>query len=92
MPFMITRIGGVGDFDAWKAMFDQDQPKARESALGWRLYRSAENTGEVFVQVEFASADDARGARERLVASGVLERFPDRTGPAIVDEVEAVTR
>jgi len=92
MAFIITRIGDVGDFDAWKAMFDKDAPKARESALGWRLFRSAENPGEVLVQVEFASTDDARGARERLIASGVLERFPDRSGPAIVDEVEAITR
>lgn len=91
MTFIITRID-VGDYDAWKTMFDQDPARARESALGHRLFRGVENSGEVFVQVEFASSEDAMAARERLLASGVLDRFPDRTGPTVVDEVETVRR
>lgn len=85
MAFIITRID-TGDYDAWKRQFDQDVPRARESALGYRLYRGVDNPGEVFVQVEFASVGDARVARDRVLASGVLARFADKTEPRVVEE------
>lgn len=91
MAVMLTRVV-VGDYDAWKPMFDQDAPNARGAALGHRLFRSADNPGEVFVQVEFDSLEEAKTARERLLASGVFERFPDHTGPTIAEETESVTR
>ena len=91
MAFMLTRID-VGDYEAWKPMFDQDGPRARESSKGWRIFRNADNPGEVFIQIEFASVEDAREGRERLLASGVLDRFTDMSGPTIVEEAEAVTR
>jgi hypothetical protein len=91
MPVMLTRIV-VGDYDVWKPMFDRDDPDARRAALGHRLFRSADNPGEVFVQVEFDSLEEAKAARERLLASGVLDRFPDRTGPTIAEETETVGR
>ncbi len=91
MTFIMTRLG-VGDFDVWKTMFDQDAPRARESALGYRIFRGAERSDEVFIQIEFASLDDAQAARERLLASGVLDRFADRDGPTVVELAETVTR
>jgi hypothetical protein len=91
MAVMLTRVV-VGDYDNWKPMFDQDVPGARRSALGHTLFRSADNPGEVFVQVEFDSLEEARAARERLLASGVLDRFPDHTGPTIAEESERVGR
>jgi hypothetical protein len=91
MPFIMTRIN-VGDFDAWKPSFDKDIPRAREAATGYRLFRSLQDPGEVFVQVEFASADDARIGRDRLLSSGVLDRFSDKSGPTVVEEVETVRR
>lgn len=91
MAFILTRID-VGDYEAWKPMFDLDAPRARESALGYRLLRSVDRPGEVFVQVEFASVDDARVGRERLLASGVLDRFADRSDPTVVEQVETFTR
>ena len=87
MAFILTRID-VGDYDAWKPLFDQDAPGARRTARGHRLFRSTENPNEVFVQVEFDSAADAHAARSRLLASGVLDRFSDRTGPTVVEQVE----
>jgi hypothetical protein len=89
MPFIITRIK-VGDYDAWKPSFDKDIPRAREAATGYRIFRTLQDPGEVFVQVEFASADDAQIGRDRLLSSGVLDRFPDKSGPTIVGEVETV--
>jgi hypothetical protein len=91
MTYIITRIN-VGDYDAWKAMFDKDEPGARKSASGWRIFQSVENPAEVFIQVEFSSADEAAAGRERLLASGVLDRFSDKTGPTVVEEAEVVSR
>ena len=91
MAFVLTRIN-VGDYDSWKPMFDQDVPGARKSSKGWRVFRNTDDPNEVFIQVEFASADEARAARERLLGSGVLDRFSDVTGPTVVEEAEAVTR
>ena len=89
MAFMLTRIH-VDDYDAWKAMFDDDTPGAREHAKGHRILRSADDPNELFIQVEFASPEEAVAARERLVASGVLERVSVTAGPALAEEAETV--
>ena len=89
MAFILTRIN-VGDYDTWKPLFDQDVPQARAAAKGWRVFRSVDDPGEVFVLVEFESADEAREGRERLLGSGVLDRFSDKSGPTLVEVAEAV--
>ena len=89
MAVILTRIN-VGDYDAWKPMFDQDLPGARRSAIAYRLFRNSDDPNEVFIQVEFDSTEEAIAARERLLSSGVLDRFPDKTGPTGVEEAEAV--
>lgn len=85
---IVTRIR-VDDFDTWKPMFDRDQPRARESATGYSLYRGLDDPNEVFIRVDFACATEAVAARQRLLDSGVLERFPDRSGPTVVEQVVA---
>ncbi|MDX6483816.1 MAG: hypothetical protein QOE95_1587 [Gaiellaceae bacterium] len=90
MAYMLTRIH-VGDYDAWKPMFDQDTPGARSEAKGHRILRSVENPGEVTILTEFASVEDAQTGRERLLASGVLDRFDDKDLPKIVEEAETLT-
>lgn len=89
MAYVITRLG-VGDYESWKAVFDQDQPRARVDSKGHRVFRSVDDPGEVFVVVEFASVEEAEVARERLLSSGVLDRFSDKDMPKIVEETEAV--
>jgi hypothetical protein len=89
MTFIVTRIN-VGDYDTWKPMFDKDVPGARHSAKGHRVLRGVENPNEVFVVVEFASPEDANAGREKLLASGVLDRFADKDLPKVVEEAEAV--
>jgi hypothetical protein len=91
MPFILTRIE-VGDYERWRPQFDQDAPGTRRDALACRLFRNAENGNEVFVQVEFDSVEQAKAARTRLVDSGVLDRFADRTGPTVVELVEEIRR
>jgi hypothetical protein len=89
MAFILTRID-VGDYDRWKPMFDQDTPGTRSAAKGHRVLRNADKPGEVFVIVEFDTADEARAGREKLLASGVLDRFHDKTEPKILEEAEQV--
>jgi hypothetical protein len=89
VAFIMTRLQ-VGDYDVFKPMFDQDKPGVRTTASGYRLYRSVEDPNEVFIQVEFDSAEEAGEGRAKLLASGVLERWADRTGPTVVEETETV--
>ena len=89
MAFIVTRIN-VGDYDTWKSMFDQDVPGARSEAKAHWVLRGVENANEVFVLVEFESTEDAQAGRAKLVASGVLDRFPDKDLPKVVEEAEAV--
>jgi hypothetical protein len=84
--FIITRIQ-VGDYDSWRAMFDQDRPRAREHATAVRVLRDVDDHGHVFIYLEFASVEDANQARTRLAESGVLDRFEDKHGPTVLEEV-----
>jgi hypothetical protein len=86
--FIITRID-VGDYDTWRRLYDRDVPKAREKATATRVLRMVDDLNHVFVYLEFASVEDATEARERLVASGVLDRFEDRYGPSVVVDADA---
>jgi hypothetical protein len=89
VAFMLTRIQ-VDDYEAWKPIFDSDPPGARKAAKGHRLLRSLEQPNDVFVQVEFGSREDAKAARDRLLASGVLERVTVKAGPTVAEEAETV--
>ncbi len=75
-----------------EADVDEDSAGARRAATGYRRFRNSENPNEVFIEVEFDSTQEALAARERLVSSGVLDRFSDKTGPTVVEECEAVRR
>jgi hypothetical protein len=90
MAFFITRLN-VGDYDAWKPAFDSDGPGARGAGRGHRIFRSVDDPNEVYILVEFATAEDAAAGRDRLLQSGVLERFQDRSGPTVIEEAESVT-
>jgi len=81
--FIITRIQ-TGDYDRWRPMFDQDRPRAREKAQLQRVLRSTDDPNEVFIYLEYQSLDDANEARERLLSSGVLDRFEDKHGPNVL--------
>lgn len=81
--FIITRIQ-TGNYDRWRPMFDQDQPRAREKALGQRVLRNAADPNEVFIYLEYQNLDDANEARDRLLSSGVLDRFEDKRGPDVL--------
>jgi len=81
--FIITRIQ-TGDYDRWRPMFDQDLPRAREKALLQRVLRSTDDPNEVFIYLEYGNLEDANEARDRLLSSGVLDRFDDKHGPNVL--------
>jgi histidinol-phosphate/aromatic aminotransferase/cobyric acid decarboxylase-like protein len=83
--FIITRIQ-TGDYDRWRPMFDQDRPRAREKATRQRVLRDIEDPNHVFIFLEFESVGDANEARDRLLESGVLDRFEDTDGPNVLEE------
>ena len=80
--FIITRIQ-TGEYIRWRPMFDQDKPRAREKAQVQRVLRSVDDPNEVYIYLEFGSIEDANEARERLLSSGVLDRFEDTYGPSV---------
>ena len=91
MPaFVITRIH-VGDYDAWRPMFDHDRPRAREQATVQRVFRDADDPNHVFIFLEFDSVEDANESRRRLLESGVLDRFADKHGPNVLEEAGTST-
>ena len=85
--FIITRIQTT-DYERWRPMFDQDQPRTREKAVVQRVLRSTNDPNEVFVYLEYSSLEDANEARDRLVSSGVLDRFTDKHGPNVLTEAD----
>jgi hypothetical protein len=89
MALMLTRIQ-VDDFDAWKEIFDADPFGVRADAKGHRLVRGVEDPNQVFIQVEFGSAEDANAARGRLLDAGVLDRVQVVTGPTVGEMAESI--
>jgi hypothetical protein len=90
VALILTRLQ-VGNYEEWKTMFDQDVPGARRDATEHRVLRNVDDPNEVFIQIEFRSVAAARAAQERLLASGVLDRFGDRSGPTVVEVVESIS-
>jgi hypothetical protein len=80
----------VGDYDAWKKMFDSDPAGRAKLGKGHRVYRSVADPSDVFVAVDFGSADDAATFREGLLASGALDNVTIKTEPTVVEQAEAV--
>jgi hypothetical protein len=85
MTFVVAHFD-VGEYDTWKReRFDADPAGRKQAAKGHVIFRSIDNPGEVFVRVEFASADAAKSFRERLLASGALDNVNVLTPPTVVE-------
>src|SRR6201984_2594290 len=62
-----------GDFDAFKRQFDEDPLGRKQVAKGHTLLRGVDNPNEVFVRIEFATADEAQSFAEKVRNSNVLQ-------------------
>ena len=81
----------VDDFDEFKSLFDSDPVGRKQAAKGHLMLRSLDNPNEVFTRVEFESLEGAKAFRDRLLASGALDRTTVLTPPTIVELVENIT-
>jgi hypothetical protein len=90
MPFMLARFD-VGNFDEWKPFFDEDPVGRSEKGKGHTMMRAVDNPNEVMIALEFGSVDDAKEFREKLLASGALDRVTVLAGPTVAEEFESVT-
>ena len=84
----------VDDFDAWKKLFDEDPAgRAESGAISHMVSRAVDNPNEAFIRVEFPSVEHAKAFREKLLASGALERGRMRikSGPTVAEVADQHT-
>jgi hypothetical protein len=79
------------DYEDWKRMFDSDPVGRKQVAKGHRVMRSVDDPNEVFLRVDFGSVDEAKAFRERVLASGVLDRLTMVKEPTVVDVADEAT-
>jgi hypothetical protein len=84
----ILGVFDTGDYDAWKQMFDSDPAGRKQSGKRHRVFRGVDNPNQVFVSVEFASVEDAKSFRERLLASGALDNVTVEQEPTVAELVD----
>lgn len=80
-----------GDFDAWKAQFDADPLSRKQVAKGHTVMRGVDNPNEIFVRIEFGSADAAKAFAEKVRASDVLQNVTVKVPPTATEIVDQVT-
>ena len=74
-----------GDFDTLKARFDSDPLGRKQVAKGHTMMRGVENPGEIFLRIEFDSADDARTFRDKVLSSPVLSDVNVKVPPTVTE-------
>jgi hypothetical protein len=74
-----------GDFDAFKRQFDSDPLGRKQVAKGHTMMRGVENPNEIFLRIEFDSADDASTFREKVVSSPVLDNVSVKVPPTVTE-------
>ena len=72
-------------------MFDEDPLGRKQAAKGHTLLRSVDNPNEVFVRVEFATAEEATSFRDKLRASNVLQNMTVRFPPTVAEVADHAT-
>jgi hypothetical protein len=87
---MLSRFG-VDGYEEWKRMFDTDPVGRKQAARGHRIFQSVDDPNDVFIGLEFASVEEAKSFRERLLASGVLDRITVKVEPTVVEVVDEAT-
>jgi len=83
----VAFIVGVmeGDFDAFKRQFDEDPLGRKQAAKGHTLLRGVDNPNEVFVRIEFATAEEARSFAEKVRNSAVLQNMTVKVPPTATE-------
>jgi hypothetical protein len=79
------------DYDRWKKMFDSDPAGRTQAATGHSIARAVDSPNAVFVRAEFASVEDAKSFRKKLLDSGALDIVNVKVGPTVVEEAEKIS-
>ncbi len=74
-----------GDFDAFKQQFDSDPLGRKQVAKGHTMLRGVENPNEIFLRIEFDSAEGATSFREKVRGSDVLRDMTVKVPPTVVE-------
>lgn len=77
-----------GDIDAWKEMFLSDPLGRKQVAKGHTLLRGVDNPNQIFVRIEFDSAEEARAFGEKVRGSAVLENVSVKIPPTVAEMVD----
>ena len=80
-----------GDFDAFKRQFDEDPLGRKQVAKGHTFLRGVDNPNEMFVRIEFNTADEAKSFAERVRSSTVLQNVTVKFPPTSVELVDETT-
>jgi hypothetical protein len=80
-----------GDFDAFKRQFDEDPLGRKQTAKGHTLLRGVDNPNEVFVRIEFATAEEAKSFAEKVRNSTVLQNMTVKVPPTAVELADQAT-
>ena len=79
------------DYDEWKPIFDSDPAGRAQVAKGYTISRGVDNPNDIFVRVEYASVEEAKAFREKLINTGVLSRFTVKLPPTVVEVADSGT-
>jgi hypothetical protein len=90
MAFMLISFE-LDNYDEWKEVFDSDPIGRKAVAKGHMILRSADNPNQIFLRVEYPTVEEAKNFRERLLATGLMERFPPAFPPTVAELAEEVT-
>jgi hypothetical protein len=80
-----------GDVDAWKQTFDSDPLGRKQVAKGHTILKAVDNPRQVFVRIEFDSADDARAFAEKVRGSDVLQNLNPIVPPTVAEILDQAT-
>jgi len=80
-----------GDFDAFKQQFDSDPLGRRQAAKGHTMLRGVDNPNEIFLRVEFESAEEAKTFRDRVLGSDVLQNVTVKVPPTVTEMADQAT-
>ena len=81
----------INDYSSWKERFDLDPVGRGTAATGYTISRSLDNPGEILLEIEFGSADDARAVLHELAnspAPPVHERMTVMVAPTLFEVIE----
>jgi hypothetical protein len=74
-----------GDFDAWKEMFLSDPLGRAQVAKGHTILRGVDNPNQIFVRIEFDSAEEAKAFGEKVRGSDVLAKVNVKIPPTVAE-------